>query len=102
MKLIFRERDTQKARQLFEEAEGLMANDEKVIIITPNARALRVKAESYGFNLNIIEPEEVNIETVSNSSIILHNVDKLIESYFNKNFIASNVIAMSATLMEKE
>ena len=50
MKLIFRERDTQKARQLFEEAEGLMANGEKVIIITPNSRTLRVKAENYGFN----------------------------------------------------
>ena len=62
MKLIFRERDIQKARQLFEEAEGLMANGEKVIIITPNSRALRVKAENYGFNLTIIEPNELTQE----------------------------------------
>ena len=82
MKLIFRERDTQKARQLFEEAEGLMMEGEKVIIITPNSRALRVKAENYGFNLTIIEPNELTQELAQNANIILHNVDKLICDYF--------------------
>lgn len=98
MKLVFRERDSQKARQLFEEAEQRELNGENVVIITPNARALRVKAESYGFNLNIMEPDDVTIETINNSSIILHNVDRLIENYFQRNFIAANVVAMSATL----
>ena len=98
MKLIFRERDTQKARQLFEEAEGLMMEGEKVIIITPNSRALRVKAENYGFNLTIIEPNELTQELAQNANIILHNVDKLICDYFGCNFPTSNVIAMSATL----
>ena len=98
MKLIFRERDTQKARQLFEEAEGLMANDEKVIIITPNSRALRVKAENYGFNLTVIEPNELTQELTQNANIILHNVDTLICDYFSHNFPTSSVVAMSATL----
>ena len=98
MKLIFRERDTQKARQLFEEAEGLMGNGEKVIIITPNSRALRVKAENYGFNLTIIEPNELTQELAQNANIILHNVDILICDYFGRNFPTSNVVAMSATL----
>lgn len=98
MKLIFRERDTQKARQLFEEAEGLMANGKKVIIITPNSRALRVKAENYGFNLTIIEPNELTQELAQNANIILHNVDTLICDYFGHNFPTSNVVAMSATL----
>ena len=34
MKLVFRERDSQKARQLFEEAERREIAGEKVIIIT--------------------------------------------------------------------
>ena len=98
MKLIFRERDTQKARQLFEEAEGLMMEGEKVIIITPNSRALRVKAENYGFNLTIIEPNELTQELAQNANIILHNVDTLICDYFGRNFPTSSVVAMSATL----
>ena len=98
MKLIFRERDTQKARQLFEEAEGLMMEGEKVIIITPNSRALRVKAENYGFNLTIIEPNELTQELAQNANIILHNVDKLICDYFGRTFPTSNVVAMSPTL----
>ena len=98
MKLIFRERDTQKARQLFEEAEGLMMDGKKVIIITPNSRALRVKAENYGFNLTIIEPNELTQELAQNANIILHNVDTLICDYFGRNFPTSSVLAMSATL----
>ena len=95
MKLIFRERDSQKARQLFEEAENC---GEKTIIITPNSRALRVKAENYGFNLTIIEPNELTQELAENANIILHNVDMLISDYFARNFPASNLMAMSATL----
>lgn len=95
MKLIFRERDSQKTRQLFEEAESC---GEKTIIITPNSRALRVKAENYGFNLTIIEPNELTQELAENANIILHNVDTLISDYFARNFPTSNLMAMSATL----
>ena len=96
MKLVFRERDSQKARQLFEEAEQREIAGEKVIIITPNSRALKVKAQGYGFHLNIVEPNDIGPEMLDGASIILHNVDKLIESYF----INSKVVAMSATLQE--
>ena len=95
MKLIFRERDSQKAKQLFKEAESC---GERTIIITPNSRALRVKAENYGFNLTIIEPNELTQELAENANIILHNVDTLISDYFARNFPTSNVMAMSATL----
>ena len=57
MKLVFRERDSQKARQLFEEAEQREMAGEKVVIITPNSRALKVKAQGYGFHLNIVLQE---------------------------------------------
>ena len=97
MKLVFRERDSQKARQLFEEAERREMAGEKVVIITPNSRALSVKARGYGFHLNIVEPNDISPEMLDGASIILHNIDKLIESYF----INSKVIAMSATLQEK-
>ena len=97
MKLVFRERDSQKARQLFEEAEHQEMAGEKVIIITPNSRALKVKALGYGFHLNIVEPNDISPEMLDGASIILHNVDKLIEHYF----INSKVVAMSATLQEE-
>ena len=97
MKLVFRERDSQKARQLFEEAERREMAGEKVLIITPNSRALKVKAQSYGFHLNILEPNDISSEMLDGASIILHNVDKLIEHYF----INSKVVAMSATLQEE-
>lgn len=97
MKLVFRERDSQKARQLFEEAEQREMAGEKVIIITPNSRALKVKAQGYGFHLNIVEPNDISSEMLDGASIILHNVDKLIEHYF----INSKVVAMSATLQEE-
>ena len=97
MKLVFRERDSQKARQLFEEAERREIVGEKVIIITPNSRALKVKALGYGFHLNIVEPNDIGPEMLNGASIILHNVDKLIEHYF----INSKVVAMSATLQEE-
>ena len=97
MKLVFRERDSQKARQLFEEAERREIAGEKVIIITPNSRALKVKAQGYGFHLNIAEPNDISSEMLNGASIILHNVDKLIEHYF----INSKVVAMSATLQEE-
>ena len=97
MKLVFRERDSQKARQLFEEAERREMAGEKVVIITPNSRALRVKALGYGFHLNIVEPNDISPEMLDGASIILHNVDKLIEGYF----INSKVVAMSATLQEE-
>ena len=97
MKLVFRERDSQKARQLFEEAERREMAGEKVVIITPNSRALKVKALGYGFHLNIIEPNDISPEMLDGASIILHNVDKLIEYYFAN----SKVVAMSATLQEE-
>ena len=96
MKLVFRERDSQKARQLFEEAERREMAGEKVVIITPNSRALKVKAQGYGFHLNIIEPNDISPEMLDGASIILHNVDRLIEYYFSN----SKVVAMSATLQE--
>ena len=97
MKLVFRERDSQKARQLFEEAERREMAGEKVLIITPNSRALKVKAQGYGFHLNIVEPNDISPEMIDGASIILHNVDKLIEYYFSN----SKVVAMSATLQEE-
>ena len=96
MKLVFRERDSQKARQLFEEAERREMAGAKVLIITPNSRALKVKAQGYGFHLNIVEPNDISPEMIDGASIILHNVDKLIEYYFSN----SKVVAMSATLQE--
>lgn len=95
MKLIFRERDSSKARELFE-----IATAQNATIITANAPALRVKAKSYGYNnLVIVDATELfsNTESFLNCPVILHNVDKMVDNYFQFAFNA-HVIAMSATV----
>lgn len=95
MKLIFRERDSSKARELFE-----IATAQNATIITTNAPALRVKAKSYGYNnLDIVDVAELfsNAENFVNRPIILHNIDKMVNNYFHFAF-NTHVIAMSATV----
>ena len=90
MKLIFRERDSSKARELFE-----IATSQNATIITANA-----PAKSYGYNnLVIVDATELfsNAESFINCPVILHNVDKMVDNYFQFAFNA-HVIAMSATV----
>lgn len=97
MKLVFRERDSSKARELFE-----IAKEKNAAIITPNAPALRVKARGYGYSgLTIIDTSELfsNADEIVGREVILHNVDKMVNFYFQLAFDAK-VAAMSATVEE--
>lgn len=93
MKIISGPRDSGKAKEIFE-----LAKETNSVIITPNSRGLRVKANSYGFSdLTIIEPEE--IMGYAGENFILHNVDKIILNYFLRRY-SSEVLGMSATITE--
>ena len=54
MKLIYGSRGTGKTRQLLE-----YAAENRATVITKNARALRVKAQSYGINVDIVEADSL-------------------------------------------
>ena len=99
MKLIYDKRDSGKARRIFE-----LAKETDAVILTENARALRVKAKGYGYGneLQIVDLDDYNpqnhFEEFGNRKIIFHNLDKLLNRYFNS--FSLNVIG--ATMTEEE
>ena len=85
MKLIYDKRDSGKARRIFE-----LAKETDAVILTENARALRVKAQGYGYGANelqIVDLDDYNpqnhFEDFNTRKIIFHNLDKLLNRYFN-------------------
>ena len=100
MKLIYDKRDSGKARRIFE-----LAKETGAVILTENARALRVKAKGYGYGdeLQIMDiMGEYNLEEnnaiCSSRKIIFHNLDKILNNYFNNYAIE----VIGATMTEEE
>ena len=100
MKLIYDKRDSGKARRLFE-----LAKETDAVILTENARALRVKAQGYGYGideLKIIDLDNYDpydqFETFSTRKIIFHNLDNLLNRYFN----SFSLRVVGATMTEEE
>lgn len=79
MKLIYGSRGTGKTRQLLEYAAKSRAT-----VITKNARALRVKAQSYGISVDIVEADSLTENTLFDKRVVIHNLDDYLEDYFNK------------------
>lgn len=79
MKLIYGSRGTGKTRQLLE-----YAAESRATVITKNARALRVKAQSYGISVDIVEADSLTENTLFDKRIVIHNLDDYLEDYFNK------------------
>ena len=76
MKLIYGSRGT---RQLLE-----YAAESRATVITKNARALRVKAQSYGISVDIVEADSLTENTLFDKRVVIHNLDDYLEDYFNK------------------
>lgn len=72
-------RGTGKTKKLLE----FCHNKEDVVLVTQNARAMRVKAKSYGYNVNIIDVNEVDETNLYNKKVALHDLDYFIERYFD-------------------
>ncbi len=79
MKLIYGSRGTGKTRQLLE-----YAAESRATVITKNARALRVKAQSYGISVDIVEADSLTENTLFDKRVVIHNLDDYLEDYFNK------------------
>ena len=79
MKLIYGSRGTGKTRQLLE-----YAAESRATVITKNARALRVKAQSYGISVDIVEADSLTENTFFDKRVVIHNLDDYLEDYFNK------------------
>ena len=79
MKLIYGSRGTGKTRQLLE-----YAAESQATVITKNARALRVKAQSYGISVDIVEADSLTENTLFDKRVVIHNLDDYLEDYFNK------------------
>ena len=80
MKLIYGSRGTGKTRQLLE-----YAAESRATVITKNARALRVKAQSYGISVDIVEADSLTENTFFDKRVVIHNLDDYLEDYFNKH-----------------
>lgn len=83
MKIIARPLGTGKTKELMDaalEADG--------IILTTNKRALRVKAESYGFDsLEIIDINDLYEGNYDeNKPLFVHKLEDVMEEYFRMEF----------------
>lgn len=83
MKIIARPLGTGKTKELMDEA--LEADG---IILTTNKRALRVKAESYGFDsLEIIDINDLYEGNYDeNKPLFVHKLEDVMEEYFRMEF----------------
>lgn len=79
MKLIYGGRGTGKTKQLLE-----YAAENRATVITKNARALRVKAQSYGIIVDIVEADSLTENTLFDKRVVIHDLDNYLEDYFNK------------------
>ena len=93
MKLIYGGRGTGKTRQLLE-----YAAENRATVITKNARALRVKAQSYGINVDIVEADSLTENTLFDKRVVIHDLDDYLKDYFNKQ----GSWIMGATMTEEE
>lgn len=79
MKIIFGSRGTGKTKQLLE-----YAYENRATVITKNARALKVKAQAYGLNVDIVEVDSLSENTLYDKRIVIHGLNDYLEDYFNK------------------
>ena len=87
-------RGTGKTKKLLE----FCHDKDDVILVTQNARAMRVKAKSYGYNVNIIDASEVDETNLYNKKVALHDLDYFVNNCFD--FQGANIIA--ATVRTEE
>lgn len=90
---IIRDRDSGKAKELFEIAEK-----NNYIILTQDKRTLEVKAHSYGYDdLQIIDYDDLKNDNYPfGVKVLIHNGDKTLQ-WLMDYFYGINVIGFSAT-----
>ena len=92
-KYITGARGTGKTKKLLE----FCHDKEDVVLITPNAPAMRVKAKSYGYNVNIIDACEID-DSLYDKKVALHDLEFFMKHYFDFN----SVDVIAATIRTEE
>lgn len=87
-------RGTGKTKKLLE----FCHDKDDVILVTQNARAMRVKAKSYGYNVNIIDASEVDETNLYNKKVALHDLDYFVNNCFD--FQGANIVAVTVRTEE--
>ena len=95
MKIIYGGRGTGKTKMMFE-----IARENHAVIITPNAHALKVKAQGYGYNIlndfDIVDFEKFLPEMYYGRNIMFHKYDEITKEYYFSGFDI-NVVGMTMT-----
>ena len=96
MKVIARPIGTNKTRELLE-----LANENDGMILTTTKRALKVKAESYGFmNLTIVDPTDlVEQNYPEDKPLYIHKAAEVLKEFF-KTYFDLELEGFSVTMEE--
>lgn len=93
---IIRDRETGKAREVLQ-----IAQENNAIVVTPDARAFRVKAHGYGIDdVQIASYEDLEWHLIDiQRPVIFHNLDKVLP-YIARDYygLKTDVIGFSATV----
>ena len=96
MKVIARPVGTNKTRELLE-----MANENDGLVLTTEKRALKVKADAYGFtNLTIVDPVDlVEQNYPEDHPLYIHKASDVIQEFF-KTYVDLELEGFSVTMEE--
>jgi len=96
MKVIARPIGTNKTKELLE-----IANENEGLVLTTTKRALRVKAESYGFtNLTIVDPTDlVEQNYPEDKPLYIHKAADILKDFF-KTYFDLELEGFSVTMEE--
>ena len=97
MKIIYGGRGTGKTKAMLE-----FAREKHAVIVTPNARALKVKAQNYGYDalndFDIVDIKEFIPEMYHDRCLMFHKYDEMIK----ENYLASyNIDVIGMTMTEE-
>lgn len=93
---VIRDRETGKAHEVLQ-----IARENNAIVVTPDARAFRVKAHGYGIDdVQIVSYEDLELHLVDiQKPVIFHNLDKALPTIAREYYrLKTDVIGFSATI----
>ena len=94
MKVIIRERDSVKAKDILK-----FARENKCMILTMDKRGFQVKADSLGFSdIEIVDFDDLHNDNYDfTKPVVIHNVDKVLK-FLMDYYYGLDVQGFSATL----
>ena len=93
MKVIIRERDSGKAKEILK-----FARENNCMVLTMDKRSFQVKADGLGFsNVEIIDFDDLHNDNYDfTKPVVIHNADKILK-FLMDYYYGLNVLGFSAT-----